>query len=120
MRARTNSHGEASASDGAERTLFELIDGFSVRRAEDWLRVKFPSFDASRAEPLDCAATKSERDYFAETRLLGFVTNLPEEADNRPLVVASVRMRLTGSSSVSRKARRISGQPCSRIAAGRR
>ena len=93
MRARTNSHGEASASDGAERTLFELIDGFSVRRAEDWLRVKFPSFDASRAEPLDCAATKSERDYFAETRLLGFVTNLPEEADNRPLVVASVRMR---------------------------
>ena len=71
-----------SASDGAERTLFELIDGFSVRRAEDWLRVKFPSFDASRAEPLDCAATKSERDYFAEARLLGFVTNLPEEADN--------------------------------------
>ena len=102
-----------SASDGAERALFALIDGFSPRRSDDWLRAKFPLFDASRAEPLDCAATKSEKDYFAEARLLGFVARLPEsgttgtarttatvpdgpavpDVANRPLVVAAIKMR---------------------------
>ena len=96
-----------SVSDGAERALEELVGGFSMQRAVGWLRVKFPSFDSSRAEALDCAATKSERDYFAGARLLGFVENLPESnrasgtagagadapAANRPLVVAAVEMR---------------------------
>ena len=82
-----------SASDGSERALFELIDGFSVRRAEDWLRAKFPSFDSSHGEALDCASTKNERDYFDEARLLGFVTTLADGEANRPLVVAAVRMK---------------------------
>ncbi len=93
-----------SVSDGAERALEELVGGFSLQRAVGWLRAKFPSFDSSRAETLDCAATKSERDYFAGARLLGFVENLPESrkpsgpdaaapAANRPLVVAAVEMR---------------------------
>ena len=112
-KANTRESTTESASDGAERTLFELIDGFSVKRAVDWLRVKFPSFDTAHAEPLDCASTKNEKDYFDEARLLGFVTRMPEngtsgasrtsgtvadipenaEDPNHPLVVAAVRMR---------------------------
>ncbi|MBR3087100.1 MAG: hypothetical protein IKH04_11945 [Kiritimatiellae bacterium] len=70
-----------------------MVAGFSEARAVDWLRVKFPSFDSSHGEALDCAATKNERDYFADTRLLGFVTTLADGDANRPLVVAAVRMK---------------------------
>ena len=100
-KANTRKSETGLASDGAEAALAALIGGFSVRKAEDWLRAKFPSFDSSRAEPLDCAATKSEREHFSEARLWGFVGRMPEDgaaemsgtAANRPLVVAAVRMR---------------------------
>ena len=100
-------------SDGAEKLLAQMVGQFSVKRAVDWLRVKFPSFDTARAEPLDCASTKNEKDYFDVARLLGFVTRLPEngtsgtsrtsgtvaevpdvaDVPNRPLVVVAVGMR---------------------------
>ena len=80
-------------SDGSENLLKQMIGDFSVGRAVDWLRVKFPSFDSSHGEALDCAATKNERDYFDEARLLGFVTTLADGEANRPLVVAAVRMK---------------------------
>ncbi len=97
-------------ADGGEKLLVAMVAGFSETRAVDWLRVKFPSFDSSHGEALDCAATKNERDYFADARLLGFVTRMPEDgtsgttgtngtagtvADvvNKPLVVVSVRMK---------------------------
>ena len=100
-KSNTRESATGSASDGAEAALAALIGGFSARRAEDWLRAKFPSFDSSLAEPLDCAATKSEREHFSEARLWGFVGRMPEggaaeksgTAANRPLVVAAVRMR---------------------------
>ena len=100
-KANTRKSATDSASDGAEAALAALIGGFSARRAEDWLRAKFPSFDSSLAEPLDCAATKSEREHFSEARLWGFVGRMPEggaaeksgTVANRPLVVAAVRMR---------------------------
>ena len=82
-----------TASDGAEKLLAQMVGEFSVGRAVDWLRAKFPSFDSSHGEALDCAATKNERDYFDEARLLGFVTTLADGEANRPLVVASVRMK---------------------------
>ena len=106
MKAKARVWKRESASDGAERLLVELIEGFSVEKAGEWLRAKFPAFDSSRAEVLDCAGTKSERESFAEARLLGFVGRLKGEegtagtdgttdADggNRPLVVAAVKMR---------------------------
>ncbi len=80
-------------SDGSENLLKQMIGDFSVGRAVDWLRVKFPSFDSSHGEALYCAATKNERDYFDEARLLGFVTTLADGEANRPLVVAAVRMK---------------------------
>ena len=100
MKAKTRNTNRESASDGAEQLLVELLEGFSAEKAGAWLRAKFPSFDSSRAEVLDCASTKSEREYFAAARLLGFVERLQGEggttgADggNRPLVVAAVKMR---------------------------
>ena len=41
-------------SDGSESKLVELVARFSVKRAVEWLRTKFPSFDTSRAEELAC------------------------------------------------------------------
>ena len=76
-------------SDGAEKLLAEMVGRFSVRRAVDWLRVKFPSFDTSHGEPLECAASKNEKDYFAEAQLLGFVGRLSENG-------TSVTNRTTG------------------------
>ena len=82
-----------TASDGAEKLLSEMVGRFSVKRAVDWVRVKFPSFDTSHGEPLECAATKNEKDYFAEAQLLGFVGRLPDGDLNRPLVVAAIKMK---------------------------
>ena len=100
MKAKARVLKRESASDGAERLLVELLEGFSVEKAGEWLRSKFPSFDSSRAEVLDSASTKSERESFAAARLLGVVERLQgeggtTEADggNRPLVVAAVTMR---------------------------
>lgn len=67
------------ASDVTENLLAAMVAGFSEARAVDWLRAKFPSFDTSNRETLACDATKNERDYFAEARLLGFVTRMPED-----------------------------------------
>ncbi len=64
-------------SDGSEKPLAELVERFSVKRAVAWLRVKFPSFDTSRAEGLACDATKNEKEYFDAAELLGYVTRLP-------------------------------------------
>ena len=82
-----------TVSDGAEKLLAEMVCRFSVKRAVDWLRVKFPSFDTSHGELLECAATKNEKDYFAEAQLLGFVGRLPDGDSNRPLVVAAIKMK---------------------------
>ena len=82
-----------TVSDGAEKLLAEMVCRFSVKRAVDWLRVKFPSFDTSHGEPLECAATKNEKDYFAEAQLLGFVGRLPDGDSNRPLVVVAIKMK---------------------------
>ena len=83
-------------SDGSEKLLVEMIERFSTKRAIDWLRVKFPSFDTGRAEAIACDATKNEKDYFAAAELLGYVTRMQQgktDDTNRPLVVAAVKMR---------------------------
>lgn len=83
-------------SDGSEKLLVEMVERFSARRAIDWLRVKFPSFDTGRAEAIACDATKNEKDYFAAAELLGYVTRMPQgktDDSNRPLVVAAVKMK---------------------------
>ena len=33
-------------SDGSEQLLVEMIERFSIKRAVEWLRAKFSSFDA--------------------------------------------------------------------------
>ena len=83
-------------SDGSEKLLVEMIERFSTKRAIDWLRVKFPSFDTGRAEAIACDATKNEKDYFAAAELLGYVTRMPRgktDDTNRPLFVAAVKMK---------------------------
>lgn len=83
-------------SDGSERMLIELVERFSVKRAVEWLRIKFPSFDTSRGEELACDATKNENDYFAAAELLGYVTKLSaskSDDTNKPILVAAVKMR---------------------------
>ena len=83
-------------SDGSEKLLVEMIERFSTKRAIDWLRVKFPSFDTGRAEAIACDATKNEKDYFAAAELLGYVTRMPQgktDDTNRPLLVAAVKMK---------------------------
>ena len=83
-------------SDGSERLLVEMIERFSVKRAVDWLRVKFSSFDTSNAQELPADATKNERDYFSEARLLGYVANFPagkSNDENKPVLVAVIKMR---------------------------
>lgn len=83
-------------SDGSEKLLEEMIERFSTKRAIDWLRVKFPSFDTGRTEAIACDATKNEKDYFAAAELLGYVTRMPQgktDDTNRPLLVAAVKMK---------------------------
>jgi hypothetical protein len=36
-----------------------MIERFSIKRAIDWLRVKFSSFDTSKAQELSADATKN-------------------------------------------------------------
>ena len=83
-------------SDGSERLLVEMIERFSVKRAVDWLHVKFSSFDTSNAQELPADATKNERDYFSEARLLGYVANFSagkSNDENKPVLVAAIKMR---------------------------
>jgi len=83
-------------SDGSEKMLVELVERFSVKRAVEWLRIKFPSFDTSRAEELACDTTKNEKDYFVTAELLGYVTKLSastSDDSNKPILVAAVKMR---------------------------
>ena len=83
-------------SDGSERLLVELVGRFSIKRAVEWLRIKFPSFDTSRAEELACDTTKNEKDYFVSAELLGYVTRLPlskSDDANKPVLVAAIKMR---------------------------
>ena len=83
-------------SDGSESKLVELVARFSVKRAVEWLRIKFPSFDTSRAEDLACDTTKNEKDYFVSAELLGYVTRLPlgkSDDANKPVLVAAIKMR---------------------------
>lgn len=85
-----------TVSDGSEKKLGELIRQFSVKRAVEWLRLKFPSFDTSRAEELACDTTKNEKDYFVSAELLGYVTRLPlskSDDANKPVLVAAIKMR---------------------------
>jgi len=37
----------AVASDGSEKMLVELVERFSVKRAVEWLRIKFPLITSS-------------------------------------------------------------------------
>ena len=83
-------------SDGSESKLVELVARFSVKRAVEWLRIKFPSFDTSRAEDVACDTTKNEKDYFVSAELLGYVTRLPlgkGDDANKPVLVAAIKMR---------------------------
>ena len=83
-------------SDGSESKLVELVARFSVKRAVEWLRIKFPSFDTSRAEDVACDTTKNEKDYFVSAELLGYVTRLPlgkSDDANKPVLVAAIKMR---------------------------
>ena len=83
-------------SDGSERLFVEMIERFSVKRAVDWLHVKFSSFDTSNAQELPADATKNERDYFSEARLLGYVANFSagkSNDENKPVLVAAIKMR---------------------------
>ena len=83
-------------SDGSESKLVELVARFSVKRAVEWLRVKFPSFDTSRAEDVACDTTKNEKDYFVSAELLGYVARLPlgkSDDANKPVLVAAIKMR---------------------------
>ncbi len=76
--------------------LVEMVERFSVRRAVEWLRMKFPSFDTARAETLACDSTKNEKDYFASAELLGYVARLPlskSDDANKPVLVAAIKMR---------------------------
>ena len=76
--------------------LVEMVERFSVRRAVEWLCMKFPSFDTARAETLACDSTKNERDYFASAELLGYVARLPlskSDDANKPVLVAAIKMR---------------------------
>lgn len=83
-------------SDGSESKLVELVARFSVKRAVEWLRIKFPSFDTSRAEDVACDTTKNEKDYFVSAELLGYVARLPlgkSDDANKPVLVAAIKMR---------------------------
>ena len=83
-------------SDGSESKFLEIIERFSVKRAVEWLRIKFPSFDTSRAEEVVCDTTKNEKDYFVSAELLGYVTRLPlgkSDDANKPVLVAAIKMR---------------------------
>ena len=83
-------------SDGSEKMLVEMVERFSVRRAVEWLRMKFTSFDTSRAEEVACDTTKNEKDYFVSAELLGYVTRLPlskSDDANKPVLVAAIKMR---------------------------
>lgn len=75
--------------------LSEMIERFTEKRAIDWLRFKFPSFDTSKAKPFPVDSSKNERDYFSSANVLGYVETLPEgksKPDNKPLVVVVVKM----------------------------
>lgn len=75
--------------------LSEMIERFTEKRAIDWLRFKFPSFDTSKAKAFPVDSSKNERDYFSTANVLGYVETMPEgksKTDNKPLVVVVVKM----------------------------
>ncbi len=83
-------------SDGSELLFAALVEHFSVKRAIDWLRIKFPSFNTSYAATLSCDTTPNEKSYFHSAKLLGYVTSLPMtkgNRTNRPILVAAVKLR---------------------------
>ena len=92
-------------SDGSELLFAALIERFSVERAIDWLRIKFPSFITSYTATLACDITPNEKSYFRSARLLGYVTSLPMTKGNRanrPILVAAVKMRRSTTGWISR------------------
>ena len=77
--------------------LDELLSGFTVARAQDWLCQKFSSYDPSvqLSVALD-RNSKNETVYFQSVRSLGLIRALPEtegSQTNRPLAVIAVEMK---------------------------
>jgi len=92
-------------SDGSELLFAALVERFSVERAIDWLRIKFPSFSTSCATTLACDITPNEKTYFRSAKLLGYVTSMPMTKGNRanrPILVAAVKMRRSTAGWISR------------------
>ena len=82
-------------SDHAEDLFVQLANDYSDERACRWIRRKFESFSSAAAFDVPCEE-KIEQNNFTDARVLGYVTELRESkssAANRPLLVASVRLR---------------------------
>lgn len=95
--ARSKNRPQVTPADNAAREALEaLVADYTDERAVAWLERKFSSFApglaAGRSVPP--FGDRNERDYFASARILGFVRSMPgPDGANRPLVVASVRMK---------------------------
>ena len=87
---------KAQLDNAAREALSRLIDNYSNEQAVEWLQRKFSSFAPGLAAGMRAPAFANGnfRDYFADATLLGFIQSLPgESGENKPLIVASVRMR---------------------------
>lgn len=76
--------------------LDDLLSGFTIKRAQDWLRQKFSSYDASLRLAITLACeTKNERAYFDTIQNLGVIRKLAGETagQNHPVLVVAVKMK---------------------------
>lgn len=76
--------------------LDNLLNGFSVEAARDWLRQAFDSFDSSQSKMLSVDENKNDKKFFASARILGYIRELPESRENdtnHPVLVAVVEMK---------------------------
>lgn len=78
-------------------TLDDLLSGFTITRAQDWLREKFSSYDPSVQLSVGVDRnSKNETIYFQSVCSLGVIRLLPEtegSQTNRPLAVIAVEMK---------------------------
>lgn len=76
--------------------LDELLFGFTITRAQDWLRQKFSSYDPVFKGVISIQENKNERAYFEFAQQIGVIRKLQESPSatvNSPLLVVAVKMK---------------------------